>query len=612
MKPILARTLALSTLLSLAAAWAAPTVYVAYPDPETTVAFDHVLLEGSVPAGASLTLNGQAVNTAPDGLFIEWVPLKAGLNLLKLEAKQGGETATTEVKVTSSPAAALPETPTVIVKDSLEPYNEVNYYGASGQAVQVSFQGAPGGQASFKIGDKGPYAMLERKAADFPGLLEPGGQKPLLSAISGIYEGGYLLQPGESLKGAGVVVSLTGQDGKTVSETAPGKITVLAANQPRIGVYTGTPDPGISVSSEVARNGVGRSYVLFPRAGTKFNLIGEEGSTYLARIAPGQTVNLRKDKMRLLPVGASLPRLYFTTLRTVRVPGATQVRFELPDLAPYSLEQNAASSGQSLTLRLYGVESDVDYMVYANPDPVVKDIRWRQEQDGVFLAQLDLKVAQQWGYRVFYQGNTLVLELKDPPKISTSQPLKGHKIALDPGHGGEDFGAPGGLKVYEKEVVLAIAKKVADKLRAKGAEVTLTRTTDVEVALPERSVIAQKAGAEILVSIHANAVPDGVDPNKVGGAGGYFFQPQSRALAQSILESIGKTLPEIGNDGVHYQNLALTRPTQMPQVLIETAFMVNKGNLRILMSEKGQDRFATAIAAGIENFYHEAAREKSR
>ena len=140
----------------------------------------------------------------------------------------------------------------------------------------------------------------------------------------------------------------------------------------------------------------------------------------------------------------------------------------------------------------------------------------------------------------------------------------------------------------------------------------LTRETDVEVALLERSAMAQKAGAEIFVSIHTNAIPDGVDPNTVSGAGGYFFQPQSRALAQSILESISKTLPEVGNDGVHYQNLAVARPTQMPQVLIETAFMVNKSNLRILMSEAGQERFATAIAQGIENFYREAGRKPSR
>ena len=612
MKQTLLRSLALTSLMSLASALAAPpAIYVVYPDPVTEVPFDHVLLEGSVPQGASLTLNAKAVNTAPDGLFIEWIALNKGLNLLKLESTLGSEKSSTELKVTSSPPVALPETPTVIVKNSVSPSSDAIYYGAAGQAVQISFQGAAGGQASFKIGGKGPFPLLERKAENFPGTLDPETHKPLESALGGRYESTYLLQPFETLDKAEITVSLLGKDGKTVSETAPGKITVSAVNQPRVGIYTGTPNPGISGSTEVARNGAGRSYILFPRAGTKFTLTGEEGSTYQARIAPGQYVNLRKDKMRLLPLGAAAQKLYFTTICTVRVPGATQIRFLLPDIAPYSLEQNATSD-QSLTLRLYGVESDVDYMVYANPDPIVKDIRWKQEQDGVFLTQIDLKPAQQWGYKVFYQDNTLVLELKDPPKISNTQPLKGHKIALDPGHGGEDNGAPGGLRTDEKDIVLAISKKLAEKLWARGAEVVLTRDTDVEVALPERSIIADKAGAEILVSIHANAVPDGVDPNTVGGAGGYFFQPQSRALAQSILESIARTLPQIGNDGVHYQNLSLTRPTQMPQVLIETAFMVNKGNLRTLMSPEGQDKFASAIAVGIEQFYLNAARQQSR
>ncbi|GBF06753.1 N-acetylmuramoyl-L-alanine amidase-related protein, amiA [Deinococcus aerius] len=63
----------------------------------------------------------------------------------------------------------------------------------------------------------------------------------------------------------------------------------------------------------------------------------------------------------------------------------------------------------------------------------------------------------------------------------------------------------------------------------------------------------------------------------------------------------------MGNDGVHYQNLALARPTTQPSILIETAFLTDKGNLRLLMSAAGRERFAQAIALGIERFYRDAA-----
>ncbi len=66
-------------------------------------------------------------------------------------------------------------------------------------------------------------------------------------------------------------------------------------------------------------------------------------------------------------------------------------------------------------------------------------------------------------------------------------------------------------------------------------------------------------------------------------------------------------LPDVGNDGVHYQNLALTRPTTQLSILIETAFLTDKQNLRLLMSDTGRERLAQAIALGLERFYRDAA-----
>ena len=111
----------------------------------------------------------------------------------------------------------------------------------------------------------------------------------------------------------------------------------------------------------------------------------------------------------------------------------------------------------------------------------------------------------------------------------------------------------------------------------------------------------------MLVSIHANALPDGVDPSTRRGAGVYYYHPQARELADTVLASFTKTLPDVGNDGIHYQNLALTRPTTQLSILIEMAFLTNKDNLRLMMNPTGQERFAQAIALGIERFYRDAA-----
>ena len=89
MRPALPALLLGTALLTLGAAPAAtptavPGILVAYPPDGHRVAFDHVILEGMVPPGATLTVSGTLVPTGPDGLYISWFPLKPGVNDLRL------------------------------------------------------------------------------------------------------------------------------------------------------------------------------------------------------------------------------------------------------------------------------------------------------------------------------------------------------------------------------------------------------------------------------------------------------------------------------------------------------------------------------------------------
>jgi N-acetylmuramoyl-L-alanine amidase len=464
--------------------------------------------------------------------------------------------------------------------------------------LQVAFQGSPKGEASFKIGERGPFKMLETVAADFPGFSLPGGA----SALAGQYQGSYTLQPGDTFDAQSVTVSLKGTDGQTVTKVAPGKLTAKSG-QPRVGIFTGEPTPGgASSGTNNARNGVGNAYVLYPRKGAKFTVVGEEYNTYRCQLNSGQVVFVRKDRMRLLAEGAAVPEQVFTNIRTRRVPGATQVRFETSDIVPHWIDE----ADGSLEVKLYYTKGDVDYIVYATQDPTVGDIRWYTDQDNLFTAKINLKGRQLWGYKAYFDGNTFVLEIRDAPKIpNIARPLEGQKITVDPGHGGEDTGGAGPLRKPEKGITLELGLKLAAALRARGADVTLTRETDVEIDLYQRSIIADKTGSSSFVSIHNNALPDGVDPKTSKGWGSYYFNPMSRGLAQAIQGQALAVVPDMGDDGVHYQNLAVTRPTQMPQVLIETGFLTNKDNLRLLMNPKDQDRIVNAIARGLENFYRD-------
>ncbi len=576
-------------------AFAAPDIFVAYPPNNYEVGFDHVLLEGSVTAGADLKINGVSIDVGTDGLFIEWYPLQVGKNTLSMQTTLAGETGKLEYTIVSSPAVPLLETPTKIIADSVTPWANAAYYTLNNDIIQVSFQGAPAGTASFKIGDKGPFKMLERSSEFFLGFKIPAEQQ----ALKGQYEGSYVLQPGDGFEAAPVTISLTGKDATTVTAVGEGKITVKFG-QPRVGVFTGEPSAGgISSGTNNARNGVGRAYVLYPRKGAKFSVIGEEYNTYRCKLNSGQIVYVRKDRMTLMPEGAAQPENVFTDIVTRRVKGATQVRFLTGDIVPHWIDE----AKQSLELKLYYTLGDVDYMNFASFDPNVADVRWYTDQDNIFTAKIDLKQAQLWGYKAYFEGNTFVLEIRDAPKIDAKNPLQGQNITIDPGHGGEDTGGAGALRQPEKQITLAIGLQLAEALKAKGANVTLTRSTDVEVDLFERSRIADTANSSLFASIHANALPDGVDPKNSRGWGSYFFNPMARALAQSVQTAALALVPTMGDDGVHYQNLAVARPTQMPQILIEVGFLTSKDNLRLMSSIEGKRSIVNAIVRGFENFY---------
>ncbi|GGO30639.1 N-acetylmuramoyl-L-alanine amidase family protein [Deinococcus humi] len=562
-------------------------IYVAYPPDKYTVAYDHVLLEGSVKPGANLILNGQPVDVGNDGLFIEWVPLQPGENVLVLESGQGSAVARQEVRVTRAVPLSLTGAAQIVSSGLLPAVDRTAYLQPQSlemRAVPVAFAGTAGATASFRVGELGPFPMAE--------------------TASGRYEGTFLLP--EKLSPAPVQFTLTAPDGTTATASSPGKLGVTGTG-PRVAEVTASiPGRGVQAGTFVWRNGAGRNYVVFPRAGAQAVIVGEEGNTYTVQASGTLTLNAPKTTLTLKPEGTPLPRAIFTRIDVKTGATHSEVRLDLPARVPFTVEQQVGPDSSSLDLRLFQSVADVDYIVSDFPTGPVRDVRWTQESDGVARVHVDLSGAP-WGYDTTYEGTALVLRVRNAPALSARTPLRGRTILLDPGHGGDEPGGAGPLRVPEKNLTLPIALRVAELLREKGATVVLSREADVQVPIYNRPLLAEEKNADLLVSIHANALPDGVDPRSKRGSGVYYYQPQARTLADTLLASLVGQLPEVGNDGVHYQNLALARPSTQLSVLIETAFLTDKGNLRLLMSAAGRERFAQAIALGLERFYRNAA-----
>ena len=231
--------------------------------------------------------------------------------------------------------------------------------------------------------------------------------------------------------------------------------------------------------------------------------------------------------------------------------------------------------------------------------------------------------------------------------LTTSAQEKTYTVVLDAGHGGHDPGKVGYKKFKEKDIALKITLEVGKQLeKNKDIKVIYTRKTDVFVDLYKRGKIANKADADLFVSIHCNAhntnaygsetyvlglhankrnfdvakaensvilLEDnyqenykGFDPNSPESVIGLTlmqeeYLDQSLQLA-SIIQSKFSTTLKRKNRGVKQAGFVVLHHTYMPSVLIETGFITNVTEANYLNSKNGQSKFAKTIAEGIGKY----------
>ena len=194
-----------------------------------------------------------------------------------------------------------------------------------------------------------------------------------------------------------------------------------------------------------------------------------------------------------------------------------------------------------------------------------------------------------------------MIKVRKTPRIEAANPLNGIKIAIDAGHGGDEYGATGPTGVREKDVNLDISKKLKKELENRGAQVIMTRTDDTDIPLKERPLIAQKEDALILLSIHANALSDGANPYEKHGTSVFYYNAESVELAKLLRDFLTKEL-DTKDDGVARYSLVMTRPSMPLSVLIEVAYMINPEDYAKLLDENFRQKAANAITNAIETY----------
>ncbi|MEH2181170.1 N-acetylmuramoyl-L-alanine amidase [Nostoc sp.] len=169
-------------------------------------------------------------------------------------------------------------------------------------------------------------------------------------------------------------------------------------------------------------------------------------------------------------------------------------------------------------------------------------------------------------------------------------------VIIDPGHGGKDSGALGIGGAREKDVILPIGKRLGEILQQHGVQVILTRDSDYFVTLPGRVQLAERANADVFVSIHANSA--GASRPDVNGLEVYYYD-NGLNLARIVRSSILQSISTIKDRGVRRARFYVLRKSSMPSILVETGYMTGRQDMARLRTSAYQNQMAEAIARGV-------------
>lgn len=201
---------------------------------------------------------------------------------------------------------------------------------------------------------------------------------------------------------------------------------------------------------------------------------------------------------------------------------------------------------------------------------------------------------------------------------SVSGPAAGkgqYVIVVDAGHGGVDSGMEGIGGIREKEINLAVARKLRDALEQKGCRVVMTREEDRELSeeedgarhaqdLQNRCRIIEEAEPDLAVSIHQNSYPD---PSVSGPQVFYYRTSEAgRMLAETLQETLNRELPvEKGREARGNDSYYLLRRTEGTVVIVECGFLTNEREAALLQEADYQQKTADAICSGILRYLSE-------
>ncbi|MDB9451153.1 N-acetylmuramoyl-L-alanine amidase [Dolichospermum circinale] len=567
-------------LVTSSVALAQEPLLVVFPPTNYQTSTEKIFFIGTAPPDGQVLINGKLVNRSKAGHFSPSFPLQLGENIFKVRYQNQER----EIKIIR--VSTQPELPQGLgfAKDSLTP--AVDIARLPGELICFSAVAPPQATVSVNLVNQNIALLPQPSLAQLPpnSSILTGLNQPNLSILTK-YQGCTTVANAADLGKPQFNLQLNDQ---RITQTGLGKIEILAPTQLAVAE--------IASESGVTRTGLSTDYsrlTPLPK-GTMASVTGKEGEWL--RLDYGAWINSKETK---IISGAVAPQTVIRSVGYRQLAEATEMRFPLESAVPVSVEQG----NNSFTLTLYNTMAQTD-TIRLDDDPLISRLDWQQVSPTQVKYTFNLKKLQQWGYKLRYDNTTLVLTLRHPPQLKNSKrlPLSGIKIVLDPGHGGKESGASGPTGYLEKDVNLIISQLLRDELVKRGAKVVMTREDDRDVSLGERQTIINKQEPAIALSIHHNSLPDNGDAEKTKGFGTFWYHPQSHSLAVFLQNYVVKKLGK-PYYGVFWNNLALTRPSAAPAVLLELGFMSSPDEFEEIVNPQAQKKMANILADGITKWF---------
>lgn len=575
--------LLLSTLTALTSSLAQQAlrdssfILLVVPESDTTTTATSVYrLSASTNPGRTVTINGESFKVYPSGAFVGLLDLEVGENLFTIiSTDETGKSASKSFFIIrSKPLTTTPADTLLIDDDLMEPASEM--WLNEGDVLEVQIKGTPGCAAAFLDG----IAMHEVSTTEANGL-------------EGVYRGTYKVTLVDTLTNRPITFRLEGKDGTVASKNSRARIWFRPREFPLVGITKGER---VYLDFGLGEDRLGGAKFSFIQEGIRLAITGKVNARYRAKLTENQEAWIPEDQVDLQPAGTHLPHSLTGSWNVSGDAKFDYVSISLTERLPYSSFQDSDPS--RINIDVYGAVSNSNWITQQLTTKEIKNVYYSQVAKQQFRITIELNHKQVWGYQIGYKGNSLAIKVKRQPETLK---LKALTVVLDAGHGGSNNGALGCTGVKEKDVTLPIVLHLKNVLEHEGARVILTRTDDSNLTMLDRLKKVWSSDADILVSIHANSVGLTTNPADVEGAATFYKHVCYRPLSLFILKQVLKTgLSSFGNVGSF--NFALNSPTELPNALVETAFISNPEDEMKLMDDEFRLTLAKRIADGIEDF----------